>query len=527
MNSVFPTDWVSAHAARTPDAPAVDGPSARMTYGALAERVRELSAHLAASGVGPGDNVVVALPTSPGSTVAALAVHALGACAVEIDRAMGKDGLAVVMAQAKPRFAIASGRDAGVWAEVLGPARFERAWLQGPLARGAAFPAREITPIADDGSLRAEDRGRPTPPPPSAPPDAPALVLYTSGSTGRPRGVVQTFRNIAANSRSIVAYLGLGPEDRVMAILPFHYCYGRSLLQTHLLVGGSVFVDPRFMFPRVVMEAIGSEGCTGFAGVPMTFEIIRREVDLGTVRMERLRYLTQAGGPMRPDPIRWARGAFAPASLFVMYGQTEATARLAFLPPERGEEKLGSIGLPIPGVELRVVDEEGRELPTGEVGHLVARGENVTRGYLDAPEDNAAILRDGWLWTGDLARRDADGFLWLVGRAKEILKIGGYRVSPVEIEQVLAAHPAVAEVAVVGAEDPVQGEVAVAYVVTRPGASFSEQDLRRFCRDRLPPYKVPTRVVAIDAIPRNTSGKPLKAELAARARAERAQGATP
>jgi acyl-CoA synthetase (AMP-forming)/AMP-acid ligase II len=151
----------------------------------------------------------------------------------------------------------------------------------------------------------------------------------------------------------------------------------------------------------------------------------------------------------------------------------------------------------------------------------------VTRGYLDAPEDNAAILRDGWLWTGDLARRDADGFLWLVGRAKEILKIGGYRVSPVEIEQVLAAHPAVAEVAVVGAEDPVQGEVAVAYVVTRPGASFSEQDLRRFCRDRLPPSKVPTRVVAIDAIPRNTSGKPLKAELAARARAERAQGATP
>jgi acyl-CoA synthetase (AMP-forming)/AMP-acid ligase II len=321
-----------------------------------------------------------------------------------------------------------------------------------------------------------------------------------------------------------VEYLGLGPLDRVMAVLPFYYCYGRSLLQTHLYAGGSTFIDPRFMYPRVVMGALRTEGCTGFAGVPMTFEIIRREVDLAAIPRPRLRYLTQAGGPMRPDTIRWVRTAFAPARLFVMYGQTEATARLSYVPPERGEEKLGSIGVPIPGVELRVVDEEGRALADGEVGHLVARGENVTLGYLEAPEDTAAILRGGWLWTGDLARRDADGFFWLEGRAKEILKIGGYRVSPVEMEHVLQGHPAVAEAAVVGTADALQGEVAVAFVVLRPGAAPSEQELRRFCKDRLAPYKVPARVVPIDAIPRNESGKPLKAELADRARLERAAG---
>ena len=167
-------------------------------------------------------------------------------------------------------------------------------------------------------------------------------------------------------------------------------------------------------------------------------------MDVSTIRFDRLRYLTQAGGAMAPDTIAWVRAAFRPARLFVMYGQTEATARLSYLPPERADDKAGSIGIPIPGVELRVMDEPAIEAPPGEVGELVARGDNVTPGYLDEPEETAAILRDGWLWTGDLAERDADGFFYHRGRAKEVLKIGGHRVSPIEIEQVLARHPDVA-----------------------------------------------------------------------------------
>jgi acyl-coenzyme A synthetase/AMP-(fatty) acid ligase len=224
---------------------------------------------------------------------------------------------------------------------------------------------------------------------------------------------------------------------------------------------------------------------------------------------------------MRPDTIRWVREAFAPARLFVMYGQTEATARLSYVPPERGVEKTGSIGIPIPGVELSVVDERARPLPDGEVGHLVARGANVTPGYLEAPEDTAAILHDGWLWTGDLARRDADGFFWVAGRAKEMLKIGGHRVSATEIEVILLEHPAVKEAAVVGIEDDLQGEVAVAFVVAAPGAGDVETDLRRLCRDRGGVHRVPGLIRFIEAIPRNPSGKPIKPQLQARARAER------
>jgi len=328
--------------------------------------------------------------------------------------------------------------------------------------------------------------------------------------------VVQTYANVEANTRSIVAYLGLTEADRALLVLPLYYCYGRSVLQTHLAVGGSVFLDGRFAFPRVVLEALGQEGCTGFAGVPLTFEIIRRQVDVATLRLPRLRYLTQAGGAMAPDTIAWVRQAFRPARLFVMYGQTEATARLSYLPPERGEEKHGSIGIPIPGVTLAVVDDAGRELPAGEVGHLVARGANVTAGYLDDAEATAAILHDGWLWTGDLARRDLDGFYFHAGRSKELLKIGGHRVSPVEIEQVIQRFPGVAEAAVVAAPHPLLGEVPVAHLVLGPGAKLDESGLRRFCHERMASYRVPSRFTVEATLPRNEAGKLLRSELAAR-----------
>lgn len=216
---------------------------------------------------------------------------------------------------------------------------------------------------------------------------------------------------------------------------------------------------------------------------------------------------------MAPDTIDWVRAAFRPADLYVMYGQTEATARLSYLPPERAQEKRGSIGIPIPGVELAVVDERARLLPPGETGFLVARGDNVTVGYLDDPEETSSILHDGWLWTGDLADRDADGFYFHRGRLKEILKIGGHRVSPVEIEQVVAEHPDVAEAAVVGIHDDLKGEVPTAFIVLQSGRTPADEELRRFCLERMPPYRVPVEFTFLPSLPRNEAGKLLRARL--------------
>lgn len=520
MKSPFPHEWLLAHAERLPAAPAVATPTTRLTYGDLAERVRALAAHLAATGVRQGDRVLLALPNVPATVAAGLALNALGATAVEVNREWGADVLAGIVVQSGVRQAFVWGRDARTWGSVASQRTLERLWV----VHAGALPSALLGALGDvpaslvleDGRVDPALGGAPAPASPTLRADAPALILYTSGSTGRPRGVVQTFRNVDANTRSIVEYLRLGPEDRALVILPLYYCYGRSVLQTHLFAGGSLFLDGRFAFPRVVLETLGSEGCTGFAGVPLTFEIIRRQVDVSSLTFPRLRYLTQAGGAMSPDTIAWVRQAFHPAKLFVMYGQTEATARLAYLPPDRAEEKHGSFGIAIPGVELRVVDEEGRELPPGETGHLVARGDNVTPGYLDEPEETAAILHDGWLWTGDLASRDEDGFFFHRGRSKEILKVGGHRVSPIEIEHVVAEHPDVAEAAVIGLKHDLMGEVPAAFVVPKAGASPDADELRRFCRERMPQYKVPVSFTSVDALPRNEAGKLLRAKLAAR-----------
>lgn len=509
--------WVLAHAARTPDAPAVDSPWVRLTYRQLAERVMALAGQLRARGVMPGSRVLVALPLSPAAVVAGLAVQALGACVVEVDRETGADSLTAILQQTGARHAFLFGQDARKW---TGRAQLQHVLVLHP-SRPPARMREVLAPavcawVTEEAVVDGAGDVPPLDALPELPPGATAGIVFTSGSTGTPRGVVQTFGNVAANSRSIVEYLGLTARDRAMLVLPLHYCYGKSVLQTHLLVGGSVFLDPRFMYPTVVLEAMAQEQVTGLAGVPLTFELLKRQAAPQALRIPSLRYLTQAGGGMAPDTVRWARQAFAPAVLYVMYGQTEATARLAYLPPSMAEAKEGSIGVAIPGVELKVVGEDGAELPRGEPGHLVARGANVTPGYLDAPEETAAILRDGWLWTGDLATRDADGFFFLVGRAREMLKVGGHRVSPAELEHVLARHPAVVEVAVVGVPDTLGGEAAVAAVVARPGSSPSEEEVRRFARESLPAHKVPRSVVFLPALPRGPAGKVLKAELRSR-----------
>ena len=517
MKSPILHDWMLEHAQVRPGAPAVATPSVRLTYGELAERVQALAGHLASAGVRPGDRVLLALPNLAATVVAGLAVHSTGATSVEVNREWGADVLGDIVARSGVRHAVIWGRDARVWGAVASAHPLERLWVvhPGPLSEAlqGALGSRPASLILEDGLVDPALGSAGPAPRPDLRPDAPALILYTSGSTGRPRGVVQTFRNVDANTRSIVEYLQLGPDDRALVVLPLYYCYGRSVLQSHLFAGGSVFLENRSAFPRVVLETIASEGCTGFAGVPLTYEIIRRQVDVSSIAFPRLRYITQAGGAMAPDTVAWVREAFKPARLFVMYGQTEATARLSYLPPDRGEEKKGSIGIPIPGVELQVVDERGVPLPPDETGHLVARGENVTPGYLDEPEETAAILHDGWLWTGDLARRDADGFFFHRGRSKEILKIGGHRVSPIEIEHVVAEHPDVAEAAVIGVKDDLMGEVPAAFVVLRPDRAPTADDVRRFCRERMPAYKVPASVTFVEALPRNEAGKLLRAAL--------------
>ncbi len=340
-----------------------------------------------------------------------------------------------------------------------------------------------------------------------------ALILYTSGTTGAPKGVTLTHGNLLANASAVVRYLDLSEHDSVLSILAFYYAYGASVLHTHLISGGCVVLAQNLLFPHLLMDTIARERITGFSGVPSTYALLLERVRLGDYDLSSLRYLTQAGGAMSPTLTRRMRATLPNARLFVMYGQTEATSRLTWLPPERLDEKLGSVGIPIDGVELRIAREDGSDAATGEPGEIRVRGANVMRGYWNNPEASAAVLHGGWLRTGDMGHLDADGYLYLAGRRSDMIKTGAHRVHPNDIEDVIVELAGVSEAAVVGIDDDVLGQVIKAFIVA-PGLPLrSENMVKAHCRERLASYKIPREIEFVSALPRTASGKVRRAAL--------------
>lgn len=341
-----------------------------------------------------------------------------------------------------------------------------------------------------------------------------AAIIYTSGSTGRPRGATLSHGGLTANTLAIVQYLSLSASDRALQILPFYYVYGKSVLNTHVAVGGSVVIENRFRYPNVALDTLEAERCTGLSGVPSTFAILLNHSNFAERKLESLRYVTQAGGAMSPALIQ-RLVSLTRAEVFIMYGATEASARLSYLPPSELLAGLGSIGYPISGVSLAPLREDGSICGVGEVGELIAKGPNIMLGYWNDPEETAKVLDARGYHTGDLARRDEQGRLWIVGRSKDMLKAGGHRISPLEIEDQLVAHPMIHEAAVVGVSDETLGELIKAFVVITPGAHVEGPELARFLSERLPTYKIPQQWAFVAELPKNESGKIMKQALRA------------
>jgi long-chain acyl-CoA synthetase len=341
-----------------------------------------------------------------------------------------------------------------------------------------------------------------------------AALMFTSGSTGKPRGVMVSHRNIIANTESIVQYLHLTDSERIMTVLPFHYCFGTSLLHTHLRVGATLVIDMRFMYPERVLERMLETECTGFAGVPSHFQILLRKTSFRKKQFPHLRYIQQAGGHLAPSFVRELREALPQTQIFVMYGQTEATARLSYVPPEDLDRKLGSIGKAIPGVRLQVLNDLGNEVAPGQIGEIVAEGMNVTQGYWCEPEETAKCFRNGKLYTGDLATVDQEGFIYVVDRAKDFLKCGGKRVGCRQLEETILEFDELLEAAVIGMKDELLGEAVQAFVVPRNSYSDGlEQRVLAFCKERLDHQLIPKQIVVMNSLPKNSSGKILKQRL--------------
>lgn len=340
-----------------------------------------------------------------------------------------------------------------------------------------------------------------------------ASIIYTSGSTGEPRGAMLSHLNIVTNARSIVSYLDLTAQDRMIVVLPFPYVYGKSLLNTHFAVGATVVIDNRFVFPNVVLKTMQEKAVTGFAGVPSTYAILLGKSAVRKMEFPALRYLTQAGGAMAPTLTREVMEVFRGKKIFIMYGATEASARLSYLPPEDLPAKVGSIGKPIPNVELRLIKEDGNEAGPEEVGEIVARGANIMQGYWNQREETNAVLTEHGFHTGDLGRIDEEGFFYVVGRKRDMIKSAGNRVSAKEIEEIILEHPNILETAVIGIPDQYIGEAICAFVVPKHGVLVLPEELVAFCKTRLPEYKAPRAVIVRESLPKNAAGKIMKEAL--------------
>ena len=347
--------------------------------------------------------------------------------------------------------------------------------------------------------------------PSPAPPDprAPALVLYTSGSTGRPKGAVLSHAALEwANRMWVEPIIGLRDSDLLLAALPLAHAFGiNGALFAPLLAGATVRLVERFV-PERVAEVIAREPISVMPGVATMFQ---RLLEVPTFSGGRLRLGVSGAAPC-PWEVAEAWRARTGTRIVRGYGSTELFRPISYLAADPAEEP-ASIGRAVPGVELRVVGEDGGVVPAGELGELWIRTPAVMDGYLDNPEETRAVLVDGWFRTGDLARVSADGYVTIAGRLRERIKRGGYSVFPAEVESVLLGHPDVAEAAVVAVPDPALGEEIAAFVALRPGGSADAEALIAWCRERLAAFKYPRRVTLVDALPRSATGKVLKAKL--------------
>jgi long-chain acyl-CoA synthetase len=369
--------------------------------------------------------------------------------------------------------------------------------------------------LADENTALPDSPAAPAVWPKIDPLRDPAAIMFTSGSTGEAKGVAVSHRNIECNTRDIIEYLGLAPDDRTMAVLPFYYCYGTSLLHTHLMAGASLVLNNRFMFPEKVLDEMEEKRCTGFAGVPSTYQILLRKTRFAERKFPALRWLQQAGGKLPNAFIREILDTFPQAKFFTMYGQTEATARLSYLPPERLADKLGSIGRGLPSTRLEVLREDGTPVRPGseEIGEIAASGDNIALGYWNDEEETRRYFRGGKLYTGDMARVDADGFIFIVERARDFIKAMGNRVSPKEIEEVICEMPEIVEAAAIGVPDELWGEAIKAYLTAARPEQITAEDVRLHCIKQLPNFKVPEYIEFLPRLPKTVNGKVAKEEL--------------
>lgn len=481
----LPAAWCRRWTA-APDADAIVTDAVTVSAAALDARSREVAARFLAAGAVPGDRVMMSAATSVDLVVAHVAALRLGLVVVPVNGAYREREVGHIARDSRPRVAVVDGPERGEWVRAaVGPELI------------VTSPAVEL-PAGDPGAVTLDA---------SAPGDL-ALLVYTSGTTGAPKGAMLTHGNLLASSEAVRIAWRWTADDRLLLALPLFHVHGLGVgLHGALLSGGAAILVPHFS-PEAVLDAAARHDASLFFGVPTMYARLADSPRVG--ELARLRLCVSGSAPLAPE-IHERITAGAGVHVLERYGMTETVMNVSN--PYDGERRPGTVGFPLPGVEVRLAEEAGADR-----GEILLRGPNVFPGYWQREDaTREAFDADGWFRTGDVGTFDPDGYLRIVGRAKELIITGGYNVYPREVEDVLLEHPALAEVAVVGEPSVEWGETVVAVVVPAdPAAGVDSEELLAFTRARLAHFKCPRRVHVVDALPRNALGKLLRHEIATR-----------
>lgn len=486
-------EHVERTARRDPDHAAIVFEGTPVSYGVLDLCASALADSLRKHGVQRGDRVALYLPNIPAFALVYVAVQKIGAIAVSINSIFKSEEVRYIVNDARAKVLFTT-------AELL------------PNVPRPDCPSIEHTVLcegAEPDEIPLDDwlaKGSPAFRANNMQPDDPAALLYSSGTTGFPKGVTLTHNNIVTNIRTAAKYSGYKRDDRLACFLPLFHVFGQNYIMNGCFEAGATLVLFRRFVPDAVLDAIFRQKITLFFAVP-TIYINLLGMDLAKYDLSSIRYDFSAAATM-PQEIsrRWTERFGRP--IYEGYGLTECSPFAAY--NHLTKHKFGSVGTAVEGFELRIFDENDQEVPRGEWGEIVIRGPGVMKGYWGKPDDTDRALRGGWLHSGDIGRMDEEGYVYIVDRVKDMINVSGFKVWPAEVEHVLYRHPAVKEVAVYGAPDPVKGEHVRVALVPKEGRRVTPEEIVQYCRDHLAVYKAPERVDVVTELPKSATGKILK-----------------
>jgi long-chain acyl-CoA synthetase len=473
----------------------------RVAYQEVENRANQCAHGLLSLGIEKGETVGILMPNDPAFVYAYFGILKAGATVVPMNPTLSGDEIAYMMNDAKVKAIIAIPPFLPLF-EQLAPGldHFKHTIVTGEQQHGSAVHFQSL--LDENATSPLEIR---------VDTDETAVCIYTSGTTGNPKGALLTHRNLLANAHSVLQVFPASATDVFTCILPLFHAYSATAcLLAPFGFGAGIAMSDSFV-PRKCLQMIQDHKATVFLGVPAMYAVLGHMKNADDYDLTSLRFCVAGGAPLSPEILALFEETYS-VKIYEGDGPTECSP-VTSVNPIGGKRKIGSIGLPIPDVEMKIVDDNDKDLPAEQVGEIVVRGPNVMKGYLNQPEATKEALRNGWFHTGDIGKMDEEGYFYILDRKKDMLIVGGLNVYAQEVEKVLQAHPDVAEGAVLGRPDKVRGEVPIAFVVPMEGKQVDPDELKKFCREHLASYKVPRQITMRESFPKTATGKVMKWKL--------------